>query len=124
MKKLKILLYIIGIVQIILGSLALFFPAFFIKTAMGLTAITADIGYPLGMLASRLLVVGAGMFIVARNPKKYLLIIDGMIAIQVIDLVAGLFYTGTGIVALEASAFPMFNATLFIILLSLWRPKK
>lgn len=124
MTKLKILLYVIGFVQIVLGILALFFPAFFIETAMALTAMNPDMGYPLGMLASRLLVFGVGMFIVAKNPSKHLLLINGMIAIQVIDLLVGTFYTATSVVALSATAFPMFNATLFILLLSLWRPKK
>lgn len=124
MKKLKILIYIIGAVQIVLGVLALFFPAFFIETAMGLAAMSPDMGYPLGMLASRLLVFGVGMFIVAKNPIKHLLLIDGMIAVQILDLLAGIFYVATGVVAFSAAAFPMFNATLFIVLLSLWKPKK
>jgi len=38
-------------------------------------------------------------------------------------LAVGVFYTATGIVGLSHSAFPMINATLFIILLTLWRPK-
>jgi GAF domain-containing protein len=33
------------------------------------------------------------------------------------------YITATGVVELSTSAFPMFNATLFIILLWLWRPK-
>ena len=124
MKKLKVLLYIIGVVQIILGVLALFFPAFFIEVAMGLSAMNPDMAYPLGMFASRLLVFGVGMFIVAKNPIKHILLIDGMIAVQVLDLLAGISSIATGTVAFSAAAFPMFNATLFIVLLSLWRPKK
>jgi hypothetical protein len=46
-----------------------------------------------------------------------------MLFIQIIDLAAGLFYTANGTVPLAVSAFPMFNATVFIILLWVWRPK-
>jgi hypothetical protein len=38
-------------------------------------------------------------------------------------LAASIYYTAAGIVALASSAFPMFNAALFIILLTVWRPK-
>jgi len=124
MKKLKVLLYIIGAVQIILGILALFSPAFFIETAMALSAMNPDMGYPLGMLASRLFVFGIGMFIAAKNPIKYILLINGMIGVQIVDLLVGIFYVAMGTVAFSAAAFPMFNATLFIVLLSLWKPKK
>jgi hypothetical protein len=123
MKKLRIALYIIGTAQIILGMLALVAPGFFIETAMKLTATSPDMGYPLGMLASRFLVLGAGMFIIAKNPAEHLLLINGMIVIQVIDLLVGIFYTATGVVSISASGLPMFDALLFIVLLSLWKPK-
>lgn len=46
-----------------------------------------------------------------------------MIFIQAVDLAVGVYYTATGVIGLELSGFPMFNATLFILLLSLWRPR-
>jgi hypothetical protein len=75
------------------------------------------------MLAARFLAYGIGMFFIARAPEKNLFWINNMILIQGIDMAAGIFYTATGVVALAHSGFPMFNATLFIILLALWRPK-
>ncbi|WP_428542472.1 hypothetical protein [Profundibacter sp.] len=116
----KALCYFIGVVQLVLGALYLFAPQFFVAW-QGLSQIGQDINYPLAMLAGRFLVYGVGMFVIASDPVRYRIWADGMIAIQVIDLAAGLFYTGTGVVSLEQSGFPMFNATLFIIGLSLLR---
>ena len=90
---------------------------------MGLIVPAADAGYILGMLAARFIAYGIGMFWCAHAPEQNLFWINNMILIQVIDLMAGVYYTATGIVDLSSSAFPMFNATLFTILLWLWRPK-
>ena len=122
MKKLKVLLCVIGVVQVILGVLYLFEPRQFLAM-QGLSAPGADIAYPLGMLSARFLAYGIGMFFIAREPEKNLFWMNNMILIQAVDLAAGIFYTATGVVVLSHSVFPMFNATLFIILLSLWRPK-
>ena len=122
MKKLKVLLRLIGIVQIVLGLFYLFAPLNFLSM-QGLSMPEADIAYPLGMLAARFLAYGIGMFFIANAPEKNRFWINNMILIQALDLVAGIFYTATGVVALAHSGFPMFNASLFIILLSLWRPK-
>lgn len=40
-----------------------------------------------------------------------------------IDLVAGVFYTATGVVHLSLSGFPLFNATWILLLLLWWMPK-
>ena len=122
MKRLKTLLRLIGVVQIVLGLLYLFAPLSFLAL-LGHTTPEADIAYPLGMLAARFLAYGVGMFFIARAPEKHRFWINNMILIQAIDLAVGIFYTATGVVGLALSAFPMFNATLFIILLWLWRPK-
>lgn len=116
----KALCYFIGVVQLVLGALYLFAPQFFIAW-QGLSAIGQDINYPLGMLAGRFLVYGVGMFVIASNPVRYRIWADGMIAIQVIDLAVGMYYTGNGVVAIENSGFPMFNATLLILGLGILR---
>ena len=114
---------VIGIVQIVLGLGLLFVPAFFLEW-MGLSVPPTDINYMLGMLAARFLAYGLGMFYVARAPEENIFWINNMILIQIIDLAAGVFYTLNSTLSLAVSAFPMFNATMFIILLFLWRPKK
>jgi hypothetical protein len=123
MKKLKILLRVEGGIQIILGLLYLFAPAFFLE-AIGHTVPADDIFYPLGMLASRFLVIGVVFIYIARDPVQYRLWITAMIFIQLIDLAVGVFYTATGTVALSDSLFPMFNAIWIAGLLYLWRPRQ
>lgn len=122
MQRLKVLLRVIGVVQLVLGVAFLFAPAFFLET-MGYSMPSPDLNYMFGMLAARFVAYGVGMFVIARMPERNIFWINNMILIQVIDLAAGLFYTSTGTVSLATSAFPMFNASLFIILLFLWRPK-
>lgn len=123
MKKLKVLLRVIGVVQLILGLLYLFVPLQFLAL-LGHSIPQTDIAYPLGMLAARFLAYGIGMFFIANAPEKHRFWIDNMIFIQAIDLAVGVFYTATGVVGLALSGFPMFNATLFIILLTVWRPQR
>ena len=122
MKKIQTLLRVIGIVQLILGVLYLVMPIQFLSL-MGHTAPANDVAYPLGMLAARFLAYGAGMLFIARKPQEYKFWVNNMILVQAIDLAVGLFYTITGNVTLMMSGFPMFNATVFIVLLVLWRPK-
>ncbi len=122
MRNLKVLSAVIGIVQIILGLGFLFAPTLMLGS-MDITAPVADIDYILAMLAARFLVYGTGMFIILRDPLRHRFWIDGMIAIQAIDLAAGIFYTASGIIGIGTSGLAMFNAALFIILLLLWRPR-
>jgi hypothetical protein len=63
------------------------------------------------------------MFWIARDPEQNLVWIYNMLLIQLIDLAVGVIYTVNGSVPLAVWAFPMFNATVFIILLWFWRPK-
>ncbi len=116
MNPTRIICTLIGISQLALGGLYLFAPAFFINW-QGLDPIPADTAYPLAMLAGRFLVYGIGMFVIARNPQQNMFWLNGMVAIQVIDLLAGIFYVGTGVVPLEVATIAMFDAALFIALL-------
>jgi len=116
----KGLCYLIGVGQIGLGVIYLLMPQAFIAW-QGLSAIGTDIGYPFSMLAGRFIVYGVGMFIIAKDPDKNRFWLYGMIAIQAFDLAGGLYYTLSDIVALEHSAFPMFNATWIMIGLYLLR---
>lgn len=122
MKKFKIVCYVIGAVQIVLGVLYLLTPSWFISW-QGLTVPAENIHYPLAMFAARLLVYGAGMFAIAHKPQQNKFWLDGMIGIQLIDLIAGIYYTSQGIISLAISGFPMFNATLIIVLLLWMRPE-
>lgn len=116
MRYLRIVLSIIAISQLALGALTLLAPGFFF-TAMGLASPPADTFYLVGMLASRFLVFGVVLVVLARRQSVEPLWLQAMIGIQLVDLATGLYYTGTGVLPLAVSAFPMFNATLFTALL-------
>lgn len=121
--KLRILLIIVGVVQIVLGVLYLVFPQEFLHS-MGHTLPMDDINYPFGMMAARFLAYGAGMFVIAKAPYEHRFWVINMVFIQIIDLAVGIFYTLNGTISLSLSAFPMFNAMLIASLLWLWRPKQ
>ena len=120
MKKLQYVCYLVGISQIVLGGLYLFAPSFFIGW-QGLSIPAQEMNYPLAMLAARFLVYGVGMFVIARQPSENRFWLNGMIVIQVIDLAAGIFYTTIGVVSFESSMVPMVNASLFIVLMAIFR---
>jgi hypothetical protein len=121
MRNLKILLRVVGVIQIVLGILYLFAPVFLLES-MGHTVPSDDTFYPLAMLASRFIGYGAAFLFISREPSKHGLWIDIMIVIQLLDLAGGIFYTSTGVVPLSLSGFPMFNATWISGLLYFWRP--
>lgn len=123
MKPLKIVLWIIALSQFMLGLLCLVAPAYFFS-AMGLAIPPLDNRYMIAMLGARFVAYGFGMLHLAsqREPSRFWL--GNMVLIQVVDLAAGLFYTAEGSVGLATSAFPMFNAALFILLLAAFMPKR
>lgn len=123
MKKLSVLLRLIGVIQLVLGTGFLFAPAA-LTGWMGLSTTQTDINYLFGMLAARFIAYGVGMFVIAREPEKNIFWIKNMVFIQLIDLAVGLFYTMNGTLALSVSAFPMFNAIVFTTLLFFWMPKQ
>ena len=117
----SIALKIVGVIQIALGLAYLLVPDLFLMK-MGHSLPAADLHYPLGMLASRFIAYGAGLWIISRNPEKHVLWIRLMAFIQSIDLVVGIFYTITGVVPVSLSAFPMFNAVWIGLLFVFWKP--
>ncbi len=123
MKKISILVRLIGIIQIVLGILYLVAPGFILRS-MGHSVPEADLYYPLAMLAGRFISYGIALIYISSDPMQHKLWIYFMILIQVIDLAAGIFYTSTGVVELSLSAFPMFNASWMVVLLLLWSPKE
>lgn len=120
--KLRIFLRVVGAIQLILGLFYLLAPMQFLHL-IGHSTPAADIAYPLGMLAARFLAYGVGMFVIAQDPGKYRFWILNMIFIQIVDFMAGIWYTLHGVVPASLSAFPMFNAALIAALLWIWRPR-
>lgn len=122
MKKTTWLLRVVGTLQIILGLFYLFAPDYLLHL-MGQSIPHQDIHYPLAMLASRFIGYGIAFLYIAKNPLQHRLWLYFMLLIQAIDLMAGIYYTSVGVIALSLSGFPMFNAAWIIILLMLWMPK-
>lgn len=117
----RIALRVVGSIQIILGLAYLLAPnALLLKMGHSLPA--ADLLYPFGMLSSRFLAYGIGLWIISDDPEKHILWIRLMAFIQSIDLAVGVFYTATGTVPLSLSAFPMFNAIWIGLLFAFWKP--
>lgn len=121
MKKLQVVLYVVGAIQIVLGLVYLVMPNGMLQW-MGHSAVADDIAYPLGMLSARFLVYGVLLLLAARKPVEHRLLVLGMVWIQLIDLGVGAYYTLLGVVGLSLSAFPMFNAIVIAILLWRWKP--
>lgn len=121
MKKLKIAMVAVGILQIVLGVNYLLMPHTMLAW-MGHSSIAPDIAYPLGMLAARFLVYGGLLLAASRNPAANRMLILGMVWIQLIDFSVGAYFTAAGVVGLKLSAFPLFNAALIAVLLWIWRP--
>ena len=117
----RIALKIIGSIQIILGLAYLLIPNALLAK-MGHSAPQPDLLYPLGMLSSRFLAYGIGLWIISTEPEKHILWIRLMALIQLIDLSVGVYYTATGEVNMSLSAFPMFNAIWIGLVLAIWKP--
>lgn len=117
----RIALRVIGSIQIILGVAYLFAPNTLLLK-MGHSIPSPDLLYPLGMLSSRFMAYGIGLWIISAKPEKHILWIRLMAFIQLIDLSVGVFYTATGVVPISLSAFPMFNAVWIGLLLVFWKP--
>ncbi len=117
----RIALRFVGSIQIILGLAYLLVPNTLL-IQMGHSIPSPDLLYPFGMLSSRFLAYGIGLWIISAEPEKHILWIRLMALIQFIDLTVGVFYTATGVVPVSLSAFPMFNAIWIGLLLAFWKP--
>ena len=117
----RIVLRVVGSIQIALGLAYLLAPNMLLLK-MGHSLPAPDLLYPLGMLSSRFLAYGIGLWIISANPEPHVLWIRLMAFIQLIDLAVGAFYTATGAVPIALSAFPMFNAIWIGLLFAFWKP--
>ena len=117
MKKLKVLLIIIAISQLVLWWISFFAPKFFLEVAMWLHSVNVDIWYPISMFSARLFAFWFGIFYILKNVEKNKFWIDLMIFVQIFDFIWGLIYVLNWSVPLSSALFPMFNAFIFSVLL-------
>ena len=122
MTRLRMVLWIVAFSQLVLGLLCVFAPSFFF-TKIGLAPPPPDNGYMIGQLGARFLAYGIGLAVLARQEKPQTFWIWNMVAIQIADFLLGLYYTASGTLGLGVSAFPMFNAAAFAILLASFTPR-
>jgi len=114
-----VFLRVVGSVQLVLGIAYLFMPGVVLHE-MGHTAVSPDLYYPLGMLAARFIAYGVGFWIISRQAKEHALWVALMGLIQAIDLAVGISYTVSGVLPLQLSAFPMFNAVWIGATCAIW----
>lgn len=114
-----VFLRVVGSVQLVLGVAYLFFPGAVLQQ-MGHSVAAQDLYYPLGMLAARFVAYGVGFWIISREAKDHALWVALMGLIQAIDLGVGIVYTATGVLPLQLSAFPMFNAVWIGATCTIW----
>lgn len=114
-----VFLRVVGSVQLALGVAYLFFPGALLLQ-MGHSAAAPDLYYPLGMLAARFVAYGVGFWVISRQAEKHALWVALMGLIQAIDLGVGIVYTASGVLPLELSAFPMFNAVWIGVTCAIW----
>ncbi len=114
-----VFLRVVGSVQMVLGAAYLLAPGLFLAQ-MGHSAAAPDLYYPLGMLAARFVAYGIGFWVISKQATNHALWVGLMGLIQGIDLIVGVVYTATGVVPLQLSAFPMFNAVWIGAICGIW----
>ena len=112
---------IIALSQLVLGILFLLIPNVMLSS-MGVVEWGEGLRYPLAMFSARLLVTSLLMLCFRRKLIGSIAAIDAMIAVQAIDLAAGIACGAVGVIAAGPAALPMVNAGMFILGLIWLRP--
>lgn len=112
---LRLTLYIIAIVQVVLGIVFLV-PDLFANVA-GLESAPAWTGWLLAMFGARALGFGFGMALAARDPVRHRSWIVAMVGIQTIDWLATLAYLTVGAVTLAQVTTAAFLPVVFVLVL-------
>lgn len=115
MRLLKPSLYVVGVVQIVLG-IALLVPGLF-ADMMGMDTAPEWVNWMFAMFAARSLAMGFGMFVAARDPKRHIAWIHAMIGVQAIDWIATVAYLTAGSVSLAEVTTAAFLPIVFIAVL-------
>lgn len=115
-KLLRATLWVIAVIQFVLGTAFLAAPE---QTAnmLGLSVAPGWANWLFGMMAARFLGFGYGMVVAARNPDKARPWIKAMIAIQAIDWLVTLKYLSAGAVTLAQVSTASFLPVVFVVVL-------
>lgn len=124
MRPLKLVLYVIGSFQLVLG-LAFFAAPGPVAHQLGFApAAPGWVNWLLAMMAARFLGYAYGMFWAARHPDGAGPWIDTMIVIQTIDWLATVAYLHSGDVTLRQVTTASFMPVLFIVALAWFHPRR
>lgn len=115
MTALKRTLLLIGIVQLVLGTILLI-PGLF-PALLGLADVPPGVDWMFAMFGARSLGFAYGMVLAARDPHRHAAWIRTMIAVQAIDWLATVAYLVTGAVTLGQVTTAAFLPVVFIVLL-------
>ena len=121
-RLLGISLWLIAVVQFILGAAFLAVPEQ-AAHVLGLSPAPSWVNWLFGMMAARFLGFGYGMLVAARDPVAARPWIQAMIAIQVIDWLVTLKYLHLGAVTIAQVSTAPFLPILFAIILALGLPR-
>lgn len=122
-RPLRVTLYVIAFFQFVLGAAFLAAPGGTAQV-LGLPTAPAWTAWLFAMMAARFLGYGVGMVAAARDPRRHLLWIDTMIAIQVIDWLATIGYLARGDVTLGQVTTAAVLPVLFVGVLVVRRPRQ
>jgi hypothetical protein len=116
MRILRSTLILIGVFQVILGSIFLLIPAQF-SSMFNLEQAPAWVYWLFAMMGARFLGFAVGMFFAARNPYEHRYWIAIMVGVQALDWFGTIFYLLTGAVSLATVTTAAFLPILFVIVL-------
>jgi hypothetical protein len=124
MRRLRITLLVIGVVQLFFGVAFLVAP----RATAGLLGLHEAAppwaNWLFAMMAARFLGYAVGMFATARAAQPGNAWVDTMIAIQAVDWLATLTYLINGDVTLRQVSTASFLPVLFIVALLVWHPRR
>ena len=115
-KLLRATLWVIAVIQFVLGTAFLAAPEQ-MANMLGLSVAPGWANWLFGMMAARFLGFGYGMVVAARNPDKARPWIKAMIAIQAIDWLVTLKYLSAGAVTLAQVSTASFLPVVFVVVL-------
>src|SRR5262249_7056516 len=110
---LRVTLGAIGVVQLILGVVFLFLPAQF-ASVLGLAVTPSWVPWMFAMFGARALGFAYGMFLALRNPEQHRDWIVAMIAVQIVDWIATIYFVLQGVVTLPQVSGASFLPVIFI----------
>src|SRR5215813_6525673 len=120
---LRITLGAIGVVQLILGVVFLLLPGQF-ASVLGLAVTPGWVPWMFAMFGARAFGFAYGMFLAMRQPEANQDWIRAMIAIQVIDWVATIYFVLQGAVTLPQVSGASFLPMIFIVVLIARYPRQ